>query len=367
MKIPTKSYPLQYQQLWPELQHTLHDLFFSDDPVLGTALECFEQQLATYHHVSHAVGVGSGTDALVLALKELGIGANDEVITCSHTFSGVISAILLAGATPVLCEPDITTGLIDLSRLPHLISKRTKAIVAVHLYGHPVDLDQLVDYCHQQGLLLIEDAAQAHGGRWRGRPLGSFGKVAILSFHPSKNLGAFGDGGAILCHDEELAEGLKVARNLGKSDKYTFSRVSINSKLDTLQAAILTVKLRHLETWLTRRRALAQRYQQGLQGIEGLVLPHEDKRAQAAYHLFVVRTQQRESLRKFLAERSIKTSLHYPIAAPEQPALQRYFANQTFPLARHIAEQVLTLPLSHEHEDTQIDEVIEAIHCYFQS
>jgi dTDP-3-amino-3,4,6-trideoxy-alpha-D-glucose transaminase len=365
MRIPTKSYLSQYQAIWGEVSTAIERAIFTDDPILGEAVERFENELARYHDVKHAVGVGSGTDAMVLLLKELGFSADDEIITCSHTFSGVISAILLAGAKPVLCDANPITGLLDAERLQMAFTKRTKAVVAVHLYGHPVDLDAIGELCAKRGVLLLEDASQAHGARWRGRGIGSFGKATILSFHPSKNLGAFGDGGAIVTSDTELAAGLRIARNLGKHGKYEFGRISTNSKLDTLQAAILAVKLRHLNEWIEQRRSLASRYIEGLQNVGDLVLPCEDSRAHHAYHLFVVRTAHREALRGFLASHGIDTSLHYPIAAHRQPALQAYFALDRFPVAEQLAAQVLTLPLSHEHRSCEIDEVIARVRDYF--
>jgi dTDP-4-amino-4,6-dideoxygalactose transaminase len=364
MTVPTKDYSLQYREIWDEVRDAIERTMLTDDPILGSTVDEFETDLARYHSVAHAIGVGCGTDALVLLLRQLGIGREDEVITCAHTFSGVVSAVLLAGAKPVLCDADERTGLLDAAAVANVITARTKAVLAVHLYGHPVDLDALASLCSARRLLLIEDAAQAHGALWCKRPVGSFGKAAILSFHPSKNLGAFGDGGAVLTSDAELASRLRVARNLGKRDKYAFSCVSPNSKLDTLQAAILRVKLRRLDTWVERRRSLAQRYCDGLQGVGDLVLPQEHARARHAYHLFVVQTSQRDPLRAFLRTRGIATSLHYPISAARQPALQPHFESR-FPVAEKLADRVLTLPLSHEHDVHQIDHVVSTVKDFF--
>ena len=365
--VPTKDYARQLRPIWGELQAALERTFFDDDPILGDAVDRFEGALARYHRVGHAVGTGSGTDATVLLLRELGVGRGDEVITCAHTFAGVVSAILLAGARPVLVDADPRTGLLPPDAVEAAVTGATRAILAVHFYGHPVDLDALAALADRCGVALVEDAAQAHGATWRGRPVGAFGAGAILSFHPSKNLGAFGDGGAVLTSDPRVAEGLRVARNLGKSDKHRFARVAPNTKLDTLQAAILEVKLRHLDAWVARRRALAATYLEGLRGVGDLELPGEAPEAHHAYHLFVVRTARRDALRSALERRGIKTGMHYPIAAHHQPALAPHFPGASFPVAERMAATGVSLPLSHEHTDAEIARVVDAVRAFFSS
>ena len=323
--------------------------------------------MAAYHDVAHSVGVASGLAAIELTLRELGVGQGDEVVTGAHTFTGVVSAIVLAGATPVLVDAD-ALGLLPVDGALAAITPRTRAVLAVHLYGHPVvEIDRLATELADRGVHLVEDAAQAHGARWRSRPVGSFGVATALSFHPSKNLGAFGDGGAVLTRDALLAGRLRQARNLGKSGKYEFAAVARNEKLDTLQAALLEVKLRHLDRWVARRRALAARYRHGLEGVGDLVLPHEHADAQHAFHLYVVRSRQRERLRGHLAEAGIAAGLHYPIAVHRQQAHAARFVGQSFPAAERLADEVLTLPLSHEHEDDEIDRVIDAVRGFFRS
>jgi dTDP-3-amino-3,4,6-trideoxy-alpha-D-glucose transaminase len=364
-RVPSKDYARQYRQLWPELAPVLERVFFEDDPVLGRALERFEAELARYHGVRHAIGTGSGTDAIICAVRELGLASGDEVVTCAHTFTGVVSALVQAGVDPRLCDAHPGSGLIEASAVEAALSPRTRAVLAVHMYGEPVDLAPLVALCRQRGLLLVEDAAQAHGARRDGRPVGSGGDAAVLSFHPSKNLGAFGDGGAVLTSSDELAARLRIARNLGKDGKYRFAAIGPNSKLDTLQAAILEVKLRHLDAWVERRRALARRYLDGLAGVGDLRLPAEPAGARHAYHLFVVRTRAREALREHLAARGIRAGLHYPIMAAHQPALAARFRGQEFPVAEELARTVLSLPLSHEIKDAEIDAVIAAVREFF--
>ncbi len=361
--IPTKDYARQYRALWPEISAALERCFFEDEPVLGAAVERFERALAAWHGARAAVGLNSGTDAALLLYRALDLGPGDEVVTCAHTFSGVVSAILLAGLRPVLVDADPATGLLAPAAVERAIGPRTRAVLAVHLYGHPVDVDALAPLCASRGVHLIEDTAQAHGATLRGRRLGCHGAGTILSFHPSKNLGAFGDGGAVLTNDEALAARLRVLRNLGKDGKYAFAEVGTNSKLDTIQAALLEVKLRHLEVWVARRRALARRYLEGLHGLPDLELPADDPGH--AWHLFVVRTPRRDALRESLAAAGVKTGLHYPIAPHRQPGLAPHFAGASFPVAEAWADTVVTLPLSHEHTDDEIDRAIAAVRRFF--
>jgi dTDP-3-amino-3,4,6-trideoxy-alpha-D-glucose transaminase len=365
-EVRSKDYARQYRALWAELAPVLERTFVEDDPILGGAVERFECELARYHGVAHAVGVGSGTDALVLMIRGLGLGAGDEVITCAHTFSGVVSALVQAGVEPRLVDADPVSGLLEAAAVERALSRRTRAVLAVHLYGAPVELAALQALCEARGLVLLEDAAQAHGATYRGRPVGGFGVAAATSFHPSKNLGAFGDGGAILTSSDDLAARLRVMRNLGKADKYRFAEVSVNSKLDTLQAAILEIKLRYLDAWVARRRELAARYHRGLAGIAELVLPAERAGAAHAYHLYVVRSSRRDELRAHLARHAVAAGLHYPIAAPRQPAFATRFADQAFPVAEELARTVLSLPLSHEHADEEIDRVVERTRELFE-
>jgi dTDP-3-amino-3,4,6-trideoxy-alpha-D-glucose transaminase len=363
--IPSKDYARQHGALWRELAPALERAFLEDDPILGAAVARFEAALARAHEVPHAVGLSSGTAALELVLRELGAGPGDEVVTCAHTFGGVLTAIALTGAAPVLVDAD-ERMLLPVAAVEPAIGPRTRAIVAVHLYGHPViDIDRLAALAAARGVHLVEDCAQAHGARWRGRPLGGHGVAAAMSFHPSKNLGAFGDGGAALTRDAAIAEGLRVARNLGKSGKYELARVARNDKLDTLQAAILEVKLRHLDAWVARRRAHAARYAEGLRGVGDLALPAEHPEARAAVHLYVVRSARRDALRRHLDAHGVRAGLHYPIAAHRQSAHAARFRDVSFPVAERLAAEVLTLPSSHEHTDDEIDRVIELVRRFF--
>jgi dTDP-4-amino-4,6-dideoxygalactose transaminase len=364
--IPTKSYPRQYREIWPEVEAGLRRCFFEDDPILGEAVTRFERALAAYHQVAFAIGVGSGSDALTLAVSELGIGNGDEIVTCAHTFSGVLVTLMRAGVRPILVDADPSTMVMDVDAVESALSPRTRAILAVHLYGHAVDVQRLRALAARHDVHLLEDVAQAHGGRFAGEALGSFGKASILSFHPSKNLGAFGDGGAVLTDDRDLAERLRIARNLGKSGKYAFTALGMNSKLDSLQAALLEIKLSHLDDWNARRRRLAELYRAQLADLNELTLPCEAESVHHVHHLFVVRTPERDALRAHLSERGINTGLHYPIAAHRQPALAPFFQGLGFAEAERIAAQCLTLPLSHEHTEADVATVASAVREFYR-
>lgn len=361
MKVPSKDYRRQYEALWPEVEAALRRCFFEDAPVLGAAVGRFERALAAYHEVRCCVGTGSGTAAATLLYRALEIGPGDAVITGARTFPGVISAIALAGARPVVVDCDPVTGRLRSEAVAEAWRPEVKAVMVAHLYGHAEAADALGALCAERGAPLLEDTAQAHGARWRGRPVGGFGRAAITSFHPSKNLGAFGDAGAILTDDEALAARLRILGNLGKGGKYRFDAVGPNTKLDTLQAALLEVKLAHLDGWLARRRAIAGRYLDGLAEAPGLTLPPLEAACDPAWHLFVVRSPQRDALRTFLAEAGVRAGLHYPIPLRDHPAFEALLDGQATPHADQWAREVLTLPLSHEHTDGEIDHVIEQI------
>lgn len=365
--VRSKDYGRQHRSLWAELEPALRRAVLDDDPILGDAVAVFERSLADYHGVRHAVGVNSGMAALVIGMRSLGVTPGDEVITGAHTFTGTVTAIVLAGATPVLVDPEGDDGLLTPEGVERAITARTRCVLPVHFYGHPVDATAMRALCDARGLKLFEDGAQAHGARWRGHPIGGFGHACAMSFHPSKNLGAFGDGGALLTDDDDLAAAARVRRNLGKTGKYEFGEVATNEKLDTLQAAILSVKLAHLDAWVDRRAALAARYAEGLRGVGDLVLPSSHPDARHAWHLYVVRTRRRDALKDHLAARGVQAGLHYPIAAHRQPAHAERFRGARLPNAEAWAASVLTLPLSHEHDDAEIDRVIEAVREFYRT
>jgi dTDP-4-amino-4,6-dideoxygalactose transaminase len=365
--VPSKDYAAQYRALMPELLPELERVLLEEDPILGDALAAFEQDFARYVGTAHAVGVGSGTDALHLSLRALGVGAGAEVITVTNTFVATITAIVMAGATPVLVEPCWDTMNVSAEAIAAAITPRTRAVIAVHLYGRSCPIAAIAELCRERGLLLLEDAAQAHGACGEdGRRVGAYGRAGCFSFHPSKNLGAFGDGGLVTTGDGELAARLRCLRNLGKVTKYDVAEAAPNAKLDTLQAALLRIKLRHLETWNARRAAIAARYASALQGMGDLELPPAAPKGQHVHHLYVVRTSQRDALRRSLMEAGINAGIHYPIPAHLQAVGRKLgFAPGEFPIAERLSRTVLSLPLSQELSDAQIDDVCATISKFF--
>ena len=361
--VPTKDYARQYAALLPELRPALEAALLRDEPCLGRAVERFEVAFAATHGEGFlGVGTGSGTDAAVLLYRALGLRPGDEVVTNAHTFAGVLTALRLARLRPVLVDPEPTTGLMAIDAVEAVIGPRTRAVLAVHLHGHPERGRALAALCARRGLRLLEDCAQAHGAWVDDQPVGTWGDAAIYSFHPSKNLGAFGDAGLVLTRDAAVAERVRCLRNMGKADKYAFAEVAPVARMDTLQAVILSVKLRHLSAWQAHRAALADAYLSGLSGLPGVELPHVERDTTPAWHLFVVRCAARDALRAHLAARGVQTGMHYPVAAADHaPFRGRVRAPGGLVEARRRAAQGLTLPLSHEHTLDEAQRVIEAV------
>ncbi len=326
--------------------------------ILGPEGEAFEQELAAWTGARHAVAVGNGTEALQLALEAAGIGPGDEVITTPLTAAFTALAIVRAGARPVFADVDPATLNLSLAAAERALTPRTRAILPVDLYGHPADLAAFEALAESRGLTLIEDACQAVGAEYQGRRVGARGIVA-LSFYPTKNLGAFGDGGAVLVEDAGLAERLRELRNGGQRTRYEHVRLGTNSRLDEIQAAFLRVKLRHLTGWVERRRTLAKLYDQALEGAP-LRRPLEKAEVRAAYHLYVVRHARRDALRAGLAARGVETLVHYPLPVHQQPAFAS-FAGEALPEAEAAAREVLSLPLYPELADADVRLVAEAV------
>lgn len=359
--IPFLNLHAAYQELKPDIDVAIRRVLDSGYYILGPEVEAFEAEFAQYCETSHAIGVGNGLDALVLALRALGIGAGDEVLVPSNTFIATWLAVTAVGATPVPVEPNPATHNIDGARLFAALTGRTRAVIAVHLYGQPADLAALSAFCRQYGLRLIEDAAQAHGARHRGRRIGAEGEIACWSFYPGKNLGALGDGGCVTTSDPDLAERVRLLRNYGSREKYVHEEVGTNSRLDPLQAAILRVKLAQLDAWNDRRRKIAALYLYRLRDT-GLTLPEVPNWAEPAWHLFVVRHPDRDALRQSLQEAGIGTLIHYPIA----PHMQRAYAGlgiapDALPIARKLADEVLSLPIGPQMELEAAERVAEVV------
>ena len=311
--------------------------------ILGPELEAFEADFAAYHQVGYAVGVASGTDAVELALRALGIGPGDEVITVSHTAVATVCAIERAGATPVLVDVDDATYTMDPAAAAAALTSRTRALVPVHLYGHPADMTALAELAARHGLGLVEDCAQAHGARWQGRLAGTMGHLAAFSFYPTKNLGAYGDAGAVITNDVQLADRLRSLRNYGQRERYHHLEAGQNSRLDELQAAFLRVKLEYLDDHNAVRRRLAGEYSGSLTSVVTPVSRHE---AEHAFHLYVVRHPRRDELREALAARGIQTLIHYPIPIHLQPAYSHLDCPPgSLPVTERIVREILSLPL----------------------
>jgi dTDP-4-amino-4,6-dideoxygalactose transaminase len=348
----------QYATIKPELDAAMSAVVSAGAFVGGPAVEDFEAEFARYCEVNYAISVANGTDALHLALRALGVGPGDEVITVSHTFIATVSAIIMSGASVALANIDPDTYCLDPADLERCITPRTKAIVPVHIYGQPADMDPIMEIAARHNLYVLEDACQAHGARYKNRRAGSLGHMAAFSFYPGKNLGAYGDGGAITTNDPELAQRARLWRDHGRINKYEHAIFAYNSRLDGLQAAVLGVKLRHLDGWNARRRQLAAKYNQLLAGLPGLVTPVEAPYAESVYHLYVIRTAHREAIQAALNAEGIGHGIHYPIPVHLQPAWASAFGPAVgpgaFPLIEKYATEILSLPM---HPDLTGQEV----------
>jgi dTDP-4-amino-4,6-dideoxygalactose transaminase len=361
MSIPFLDLKAGYTELQSEIDTAIKRVLDSGWYVLGGEVDAFEQQYATYCDARHCVSLANGLDALHLALLAMGVGAGDEVIVPSNTYIATWLAVSQCGATSVPVEPNARTYNIDATRIEAAITPRTKVILPVHLYGQPADMDPILATARKHGLKVLEDGAQAHGARYKGKRIGAHGDVVAWSFYPGKNLGAFGDGGAITTNDAEIADRIRVLRNYGSRVKYVNEVRGYNSRLDPIQAAALQVKLKVLDVWNARRTAIAKRYQAELANT-GLVLPFVPEWAEPAWHLYVVQHPQRDALQKTLGDAGIGTLIHYPIP----PHLQQAYAsggysNGHFPIAEQIANQCLSLPMGPHLDDASVVAVINAL------
>jgi dTDP-4-amino-4,6-dideoxygalactose transaminase len=354
--------PLSRPPVDDEIKQAVLAAIDSRQYVLGPQCRQLEAELAAATGVRYAVLTSSATAALWLTLRALGVKAGDEVLVPAHTAFPTVEAICLAEATPVFVEADPFYAL-DPVDAEAKATPRTVGILPVHLYGQPVDLAAVQDLASRLGLWLLEDCAQAQGAEWNGRRVGGFGRAAVFSFYPSKNLPGMGDGGAILTSDDEVMARCRRLRDHGRVDRNVHAEIGFNLRFSELQAAALRVLLRRLDGMNAHRRALAERYARGLAGVP-LVLPGERAHARHVYHLFVVRTPRRAALAAFLKERGIQTGIHYPVPTHRQPALER-FASSALPWTEQLVDEILTLPLSAGHEEAEIDRVIAAVRQFF--
>lgn len=362
--IPCSSPLAQYEAQRAEIDAAIARVLASGRYILGEEVERFEEEFAAYVGTSHAVGVGSGTEALHLALRAAGIGPGDEVVTVGHTAVATVAAIEMAGATPVLVDIDAATFTMDPSRVEDALTSRTRALVPVHLYGQPADLGPLCELASRRGLLLLEDCAQAHGASYGGRRVGSWGAAACFSFYPTKNLGALGDGGAVVTRDRALAERVKLLREYGWAERYVSHTPGLNSRLDSLQAAVLRVKLKALDTANAERARLASVYDAALAGAD-VTIPARGAGSTHVFHLYVVRSAARDALLRHLGAREIGAMIHYPVAVHRQPAYRR-LARAGDELARteRAAAEVLSLPLYPGLKEGEQARVIDAVRSF---
>lgn len=360
-RIPVLDLSPQIEALWDELMDAVQGVLKSGQFIMGPNVKAFEGEVARYLGVKHTIGVNSGTDALVIGLRAAGIGPGDEVITTPFTFFATAEAISQVGATPVFVDIDPLTFNIDPEQIEAAITPRTRAILPVHLYGQAADMDPIMDLARKYGLKVIEDTAQAFGGEYKGRKLGTIGDVGCFSFFPSKNLGAFGDGGLIATNDDEIAERARMLRVHGARKKYYNEVLGYNSRLDEIQAAILRVKLPHIDEWNEGRRRAAQRYNELLKDLPGIITPYEPPYAKHVYHQYTIRISngKRDQIKEHLATQGIGTMVYYPVPLHRLPV---YATNTcSFPEAERAARQVLSLPIWPEIGYEMQEQVVEIL------
>jgi dTDP-4-amino-4,6-dideoxygalactose transaminase len=361
MTVPFLDLGAAYRELKDEIDAAVARVLASGWYIGGPEVEAFEQDFADYCGADHCAATGNGFDALHLALRAFDIGAGDEVILASNSYAATVLAVSLAGATPVFAEPDPATHNLDPRLVEAAITPRTKAIMPTHLYGQPADLDPMLEIAAAHDLVVIEDAAQAHGAAYKGRKLGSHGHAVAWSFYPTKNLGAFGDAGAVTTNDADVAARIRRLRNYGSAKRYFSDEKGVNSRLDPLQAAVLGVKLKHLDEWNARRTAIAGRYLEAFADLP-IGLPSVPDWAQHAWHLFVITSPDRDALAARLKAEGVETIVHYPVP----PHLQQAYADLdlpagSFPIAERLANEVLSLPVGPHMSDEQVEHVIAAV------
>ncbi len=364
-KVPLVDVQAQYEALEEELDAALKRVCRSGQFALGPEVEQFEQSWAAYCEAEHCAGVSSGTAALHLGLLALGIGEGDEVITSPVSFFATAAAILYTGARPVFADIAPATCCMDATGLAELVTERTRAILPVHLFGQPADMDPILAVARQKGLAVIEDACQAHGALYKGRKVGALGDVGAFSFYPTKNLSAFGEAGAVVTNDPELDARLRMLRNHGQDARYHHALVGYNYRMDGLQGAVLNVKLKHLDHWNERRRRIAERYTAAFASTA--VRPvGEAPYARSSWHVYVVRCDDRDALQAHLTEAGVATGIHYPVLMSHQKAMETCgVPRPSVPEAERMAQEVLSLPLYPEMSDEQVEFVIETVQAFF--
>ena len=365
MKIPFVDLKAQYESIKEEIREAISEVIESSAFIGGSSLEQFETDFAKFCEVDNCIGVGNGTDAIFIALKTLEIGEGDEVITPANSFIATSEAISSTGAKVIFCDVDKDTYNIDTGLIEDKITEKTKAIVPVHLYGQPAEMDKIMEIAKKHGLLVIEDCAQAHGARYKGKRVGTFGIVGCFSFYPGKNLGAYGDGGAIITDDKPLADKIRMYANHGRSEKYNHEFEGVNSRLDGIQAAILRVKLKHLKEWNSKRNKNARIYNERLKDIDNIITPVIPEDRDHMFHLYIIRLKERDRLKKFLADNNIFCGIHYPIALTNLKAYS-YLGHklEDFPVSSKLQGEILSLPMFPELTEEKIEYVANRINLF---
>jgi len=362
MKVPFLDLKAHHAALIGKFDRAIREVIESNAFAGGPFVERFEEEFATFCGSSHAIGVGNGTDALWLTLLALGIGEGDEVITVPNTFIATVEAIIHCKAQPVFVDVDENTFTMDPAELEKSLTAKTKAIIPVHLFGQPADMDPILEFARAHGLFVIEDAAQAHGAEYKGRKAGTMGDAGCFSFYPGKNLGAFGEAGAVVTNNADLRKEVQVLRDHGQARKYHHALFGWNCRMDGIQAAVLSVKLRHLEEGNLLRREHALQYNEAFAGIDGVATPFEADYAWHVYHIYAIQLQGRDEIRRHLEEKGIGCGVHYPIPIHLQEACRSLgYSKSVFPVAEDLAEEFLSLPMFPELTEEQIEYVVRCV------
>ncbi len=367
-KIPLVDLHAQYETIKPEIDAAIQRTIDRTAFILGPEAKQFEENFAKFCNVKHAIGLDSGTAALHLAMMALNIGAGDEVITTAHTFIATAEPISLLGARPVFVDIDPRTYNLDPNKLQAAITPRTKAIIPVHLYGQPAEMDAILEIARAHNIPVIEDAAQAHGALYREHNVGTMGLMTCFSFYPGKNLGAYGDAGALVTNDDELNYKIRMLRDHGRTTKYEHEISGYGYRLDGIQGAILDVKLKHLPQWNTARRAHADYYTELLSNVDdSIVTPYEPSHVKAVYHLYVIRTRKRDELLQYLKEHDIEAGIHYPVPLHMQPVYKTLgYAHGAFPETERAAREILSLPIYPELAHAQMERVVDTMREFYR-
>ena len=364
--VPALDLKQQHESLASEIDDAIRGVLSQTSFILGPQVKAFEERIANFVGCANAIGLASGTDALRLAFAALEIGSGDEVITTPFSFIATANTITRAGATPVFLDIDPVTFNLDVSKLESALTSKTRAIVPVHLYGQPCNMEEILRFCRAHNLWIIEDCAQAIGSSWDGHQVGTFGHLGCFSFYPTKNLGAYGDAGMVTCNDPALAEKLDLLRRHGCEQKYVADRLGFNSRLDALQAAILGVKLNYLDSWNEQRRQLAASYNSLLASLPQVTPPAEDPGAHAVYHQYTIRAERRDELKNFLQESGIGSMIYYPVPMHLQPLYSELgYGEGSLPEAERASREVLSLPMFPELSEGQQDRVAAAIADFY--